>query len=60
MKFANFGEKMSVGGFVPQCPIVRGPIVHSEKVDSWAPGPNCPGPNLPGTTLKTKDAPSCT
>ena len=39
---------MSVGGFLPQGPTVRGPIVHPEKVDSWAPGPNCPGPNSPG------------
>ena len=38
---------MSVGGFLPQGPTVRGSIDHPEKVDSWAPGPNCPGPNCP-------------
>ena len=36
------GYILSVGGFLPQGPTVRGPIVHPEKVDSWAPGPNCP------------------
>ena len=44
----TIGGYMSVGGFLPQGPTVRGPIVHPEKVDSWAPGPNCPGPNCPG------------
>ena len=39
---------MSVGGFLPQVSTVRGPTVHPQKVDSWAPGPNCPGPNCPG------------
>ena len=43
---------MLVGEFLPHGPTVRGPIVHPEKVDSWAPdswapGPNCPGPNYP-------------
>ena len=33
----TIGGYMSVGGFLPQGPTVRGPIVHPEKVDSWAP-----------------------
>ena len=43
----TIGGYKSVGGFLPQGPTVRGSIVHPEKVDSWAPGPNCPGPNCP-------------
>ena len=48
---------MSVGGFLPQGPTVRGPIVHPEKVDSWAPGPNCPGPNSPGPNCPGPNCP---
>ena len=34
----TIGGYMSVGGFLPQGPTVRGPTVHPEKVDSWAMG----------------------
>ena len=48
----TIGGYMSVGGFLPKGPTVRGPIGHAEKVDSWAPeswapGHNCPGPSYP-------------
>ena len=40
----------------PRGPIVLGPTVRFEKVDSWAPdswapGPNCPRPNCPGPKM---------
>ena len=43
----TIGGYMSVGEFLPQGPTVRGPIVHPEKVDSWAPDSWAPGPNCP-------------